>query len=85
MKMAGIINKNNLPLILYIHPRDIDVDQPQIPFSFLKKIRHYINISKTEQKLDEITRCLDFKSFEMVLSDFAFIESLKHTTCDMKS
>jgi polysaccharide deacetylase family protein (PEP-CTERM system associated) len=85
MKMAGIINKNNLPLILYIHPRDIDVDQPQIPYPFLKKIRHYINIPKTEQKLDEITSCFNFKSFEMVISDVAFIESLKHTTCNMKS
>lgn|ERR1035437_825480 len=85
MKMAGIINKNNLPLILYIHPRDIDVDQPQIPYPFLKKIRHYINIPKTEQKLDEITRCFNFKSFEMVISDVTFMESLKHTTCNMKS
>jgi polysaccharide deacetylase family protein (PEP-CTERM system associated) len=85
LKMAGIINKNNRPLILYIHPRDIDADQPQMPFPFLKKIRHYINIPKTEQKLDEITRCFDFKSFQMVISDDAFLKTLKHTTCNLKT
>ena len=81
-KMSKIIIRSNRPLILYIHPRDIDIHQPQIPFSFLKKTRHYINISKTEQKLNDITRCFNFKSFEKVISDVAFIEKLKYTTCD---
>ena len=80
LKMSKIIKKTGRPLILYIHPRDIDINQPQIPFSFLKKIRHYINISKTEQKLYDITSCLNFKSFEKVISDVTFIEKLKRTT-----
>lgn len=84
LKMSKIIKKKDRPLILYIHPRDIDIHQPQIPFSFLKKARHYINISKTEQKLYDITRCFSFKSFEMVISDIAFIEKLKHSICDIK-
>ena len=78
--MSRIIKRNDRPLILYIHPRDIDIHQPQIPFSFLKKTRHYINISKTEQKLYDITSCLNFKSFEKVISDVTFIEKLKRTT-----
>jgi polysaccharide deacetylase family protein (PEP-CTERM system associated) len=85
LNMAAIIKKKNRPLILYIHPRDIDVDQPIIPFSFLKRIRHYVNIPKTEQKLNEITRCFSFRSFESVISDIAFVNSLKHIVCNMKS
>lgn len=76
--MSDMIKKNDRPLILYIHPRDIDTNQPQIPFSFLKKFRHYVNISNTEQKLYEITSCISFTSFEMVISDVTFIERLKH-------
>jgi polysaccharide deacetylase family protein (PEP-CTERM system associated) len=78
--MARIIERSDRPLILYIHPRDIDTNQPKIPFSFLKKTRHYINISKTEQKLSDITSLFDFKSFEMVISDAAFLEKLKYKT-----
>ena len=79
-KMSRIIKRNDRPLIIYIHPRDLDIDQPQLPFSFLKKIRHYINISKTEQKLYDITSCFSFKSFEKVISEVTFIEKLKRTT-----
>jgi polysaccharide deacetylase family protein (PEP-CTERM system associated) len=76
--MAGIIKKSDRPLILYIHPRDIDMHQPRIRFSFLKMIRHYINISKTEQKLSNITSRFNFTSFEMVLSDATFLTKLQH-------
>jgi hypothetical protein len=77
--MARIIQRSDRPLILYIHPRDLDIHQPKIPFSFLKRTRHYINISKTEQKLFDITSCFEFKSFEMVISDAAFFEKLKYS------
>jgi peptidoglycan-N-acetylglucosamine deacetylase len=80
-RMAKIIEKSNRPLILYIHPRDMDVHQPQISFPFLKKTRHYINIAKTEQKLYNITGHFNFRSFEMLLSDEKFKEKLLHTTC----
>lgn len=77
IKMARVIEKTNRPLILYIHPRDIDKDQPHIEFPLLKKFRHYVNISKTEQKLVDISGRYNFKSFEMLMSDDDFIASLK--------
>jgi polysaccharide deacetylase family protein (PEP-CTERM system associated) len=80
LTMANMLNKTGRPLVFYIHPRDIDTDQPQIRFPFLKKVRHYINISKTEQKLDEITRHFDFKSFEMMISDVSFMGKLTHSS-----
>jgi polysaccharide deacetylase family protein (PEP-CTERM system associated) len=75
--MCGIIQKADRPLIMYIHPRDIDTGQPRINFPFLKQIRHYINISKTEHKLSNISSSLNFKSFEMLMADDAFIKKLK--------
>jgi SAM-dependent methyltransferase len=80
LKMANVLKKTGRPLVFYIHPRDLDTNQPQIHFSFLKKIRHYINISKTEQKLDEITGHFDFKSFEMMMSDVSFMGKLTHSS-----
>jgi polysaccharide deacetylase family protein (PEP-CTERM system associated) len=84
LNMARIIKKSDRPLILYIHPRDIDIHQPKIQFSFLKNIRHYINISKTEQKLARISGCFNFQSFEMLLSDVAFMEKLQHSASSTK-
>jgi polysaccharide deacetylase family protein (PEP-CTERM system associated) len=78
--MARIIDKSGRPLIIYIHPRDMDVDQPRIKFSYLKSLRHYINISKTLHKLDEITRFFNFISFEKAISDVSFISKLEKLT-----
>jgi len=75
-RMCRIVVKKNRPLIMYIHPRDMDVDQPHVKLPLLKKMRHYINISKTTEKLSNITRGFDFKSFEMILSDPDFIVSI---------
>jgi len=79
---AKVILKTNRPLIIYIHPRDIDPDQPEIDFSVLKKFRHYVNISKTVRKLDQITKLYKFKSFESVISDTDFLINLDKITLD---
>jgi polysaccharide deacetylase family protein (PEP-CTERM system associated) len=76
LKMAGIIQKQNRPLILYIHPRDIDKQQPELSFPPLRHLRHYINISKAEQKLDNIAGKFDFKSFESFISDETFVNGI---------
>jgi polysaccharide deacetylase family protein (PEP-CTERM system associated) len=76
--MSEIIIKNNRPLIFYMHPRDIDINQPKINFHLLKKFRHYVNISKTEKKLINIAQDFSFKSFEEVIADPLFFENLKH-------
>lgn len=76
IKMASKLAKTGRPLIVYIHPRDIDSDQPQIEFPVFKKFRHYVNISKTEQKLKDISDKFNFTSFERVISDPLFIEKL---------
>jgi polysaccharide deacetylase family protein (PEP-CTERM system associated) len=76
MKMSGLIQSHSRPLILYIHPRDMDTDQPQLSFPPLRHLRHYMNISKTEQKLDEIAGKFSFKSFESVISDEAFMKGI---------
>ncbi len=81
--MSERIIKNNRPLIIYMHPRDIDINQPKIHFPLVKKIRFYINIAKTGNKLYNITRDFTFKSFDTVLSDVSFIESLEQYNIGM--
>lgn len=46
--------------IFYFHPWEIDHGQPRIPGISLKtRFRHYVNISRTEQRLDALLR--DFR------------------------
>jgi polysaccharide deacetylase family protein (PEP-CTERM system associated) len=46
--------------IFYIHPWEIDPDQPRLPGSLLSRTRHYRNLDKTESRLRQL------------LSDFRF-------------
>ena len=48
------------PAIFYIHPWEIDPDQPRLPGSWFSRFRHYRNLSETEGRL------------ERLVSDFAF-------------
>lgn len=43
------------PAIFYMHPWEIDPEQPRVPGTSLKtRFRHYINLDKTEARLDRL-------------------------------
>jgi polysaccharide deacetylase family protein (PEP-CTERM system associated) len=49
------------PFIFYLHPWELDPEQPRIPdVSFKSRFRHYVNLEKTEQR------------FRKLLTDFRF-------------
>jgi hypothetical protein len=48
------------PAIFYLHPWEIDPDQPRMPCSRLTHVRHYRNLEDTEARLRRL------------LSEFAF-------------
>ena len=40
------------PFVFYIHPWEIDVDQPRIYYASMRsKFRHYLNLARTERRL----------------------------------
>jgi polysaccharide deacetylase family protein (PEP-CTERM system associated) len=44
-------NRRGRPVILYVHPREIDVDQPRLPLQGFEKLIHYWGIRTCEDKL----------------------------------
>ena len=42
------------PAVFYIHPWEIDPDQPRLPGSRLSRARHYRNLSQTEGRLKRL-------------------------------
>jgi polysaccharide deacetylase family protein (PEP-CTERM system associated) len=45
---------NNTPVITYLHPRDIDSDQPRLKLSKVRMFKTYIGLNKTISKLDQL-------------------------------
>lgn len=62
---AGIqrAQKEGLPVIVYVHPWEIDPEQPRISGRLFSRFRHYTNLSRTYSRLDTMLRELTFSSF----------------------
>jgi polysaccharide deacetylase family protein (PEP-CTERM system associated) len=59
--LIGQVNgQDKRPAMFYFHPWEVDPGQPRIPGAPLKsRFRHYVNLSRMENKLDRL--CRDFR------------------------
>lgn len=57
------MSKEGLPVICYIHPWEVDPEQPRIAASLKSKLRHYTNLSKTSNRLKALLDGKNFTSF----------------------
>jgi polysaccharide deacetylase family protein (PEP-CTERM system associated) len=55
------------PAIFYLHPWEIDPDQPRLPATALGRFRHYCNLSKTESRLKSLLTDFQFSTMVDVL------------------
>jgi polysaccharide deacetylase family protein (PEP-CTERM system associated) len=53
------VQADGQPLIMYLHPWEIDPDQPRLKGPLFSRFRHYLNLDKTEGRLKNLLR--DFR------------------------
>ena len=51
MGLARVNNVEHRTFVFYLHPWEVDPDQPRIEASRLSKFRHYNNLDKCEPRL----------------------------------
>jgi len=69
-----------LPVVSYIHPWEIDPEQPRIDAPLKSRLRHYTNLGKTEVRLRKLLALGQFTSFrDSGLADSAPSFSFKET------
>lgn len=66
MRHVNTVEKQ--PAIFYIHPWEIDPDQPRIRASALSQFRHYRNLARTEPRLRRLLSEFAFAPVNSVLS-----------------
>jgi len=54
--------KEKRSAIVYVHPWELDPDQPRLRGALLSKFRHYINLEKTESRLESLLGAFKFRS-----------------------
>jgi polysaccharide deacetylase family protein (PEP-CTERM system associated) len=50
------LNKQNKPIIFYLHPWELDPEQPRMKIRFNYRLRHYVNLEKTEGRLEKLLK-----------------------------
>ncbi len=74
--LARLNQRLSQPFIFYLHPWEIDTEQPRIKASRLSQFRHYTNIGKTEQRLRELLKEFRCTTAIEVLRDLKLLEPI---------
>ena len=62
------VNREGQPAIVYLHPWELDPEQPRIPnIPATTRFRHYVNLHATADKLRSLIRDFDFAPVRDVL------------------
>jgi len=69
MRLAQSQQAQGTPLILYIHPRDIDPDQPRIPLGKVRTFKSYVGLASCGQKLEALLDRFSWTTFKQCVSD----------------
>lgn len=67
-RLLNTCNAQGRPFIFYIHPWEIDPEQPKMPVSALRRFRHYHNLDKTFGRLQRLMDDFSFTTIQYVIS-----------------
>jgi hypothetical protein len=75
---AGLERINQVdrqPFTFYLHPWEIDVNQPRVRVGWLSRFRHYTNLDKCEVRLRRLLGEFRFASMRTVLESKGLLSS----------
>jgi polysaccharide deacetylase family protein (PEP-CTERM system associated) len=61
------LEKQGSQLVIYLHPWELDPEQPRMDGPVLSKVRHYLNLGKTEQRLRWLLRDFSFAPINEII------------------
>lgn len=65
--MRRVTRTEGQPVVVYVHPWEIDPAQPRLPCGALTRLRHYRNLDKTEDRLTALCNEFRFASLRQIL------------------
>lgn len=66
--IARVNEREQRPTIFYLHPWEIDPEQPRLSAGVLSRFRHYRNLAKTEARLRQLLADFSFAPMQTVLA-----------------
>ncbi|HXG04900.1 MAG TPA: XrtA system polysaccharide deacetylase [Candidatus Binatia bacterium] len=60
--IASVNRREGRPVVLYLHPWELDPGQPRVPMPWHHRLRHYVGLDRTEAKLTALLEAFTFTS-----------------------
>jgi len=67
--LNAVNNKQDEQFVFYLHPWEVDPQQPRIEASWFSRFRHYNNLDKCELRLNKLMSDFKFSTMKSVLTD----------------
>ena len=64
------IRRRQQPVLVYLHPWELDPAQPRLPAGWKSRLRHYRNLERMEERLREVVTGGRFRPLREVLAAF---------------
>jgi polysaccharide deacetylase family protein (PEP-CTERM system associated) len=68
-EMTHSVLAEGRPVVFYVHPREIDPDQPRLAMGPSRRFKSYVNLRTTEPKLRRLLDDFEFTTFERYLAE----------------
>ena len=68
------INRAQKPFVFYLHPWEVDADQPRVDVTGLSKFRHYNNLDVCFSRMEKLLSDFNFASMQSVLKGLDLLE-----------
>lgn len=65
--LARVNRVQQQPFVFYLHPWELDPEQPRFPATGLSKFRHYNNLEVCEKRLEKLLRAFEFQTIREIL------------------
>ena len=70
-------DRENQPAMVYFHPWELDPSQPRVSAPLRSRLRHYVNLSKTENRIERLLKDFRFTTVSEVCSQ---LEAYRRTS-----
>ena len=64
------MNKQGKPIVFYLHPWELDPEQPRIKVRLNYRLRHYVNLEKTENRLEKLLKDFRFVPLKVLVDHY---------------
>jgi polysaccharide deacetylase family protein (PEP-CTERM system associated) len=69
------VNRRGMPFIFYLHPWEIDAEQPRVAAKWFSRFRHYNNLHKCETRLHQLMKDFQLGTVSDVLQDINLLSN----------